>query len=79
MVSEFLIALALVATPAANSGPGAHAEAHVMATIQRGVTVQNGTAAASASDVVPVRQQARGCGLGDQPAPDCRLIVYDLP
>ena len=79
MVSEFLMALALVTTPAANSGTGARAEARVTATIQRGVTVQNGTAAASASDVVPVRQQARGCGTVDQPAPDCRLIVYDLP
>jgi hypothetical protein len=72
--------LALAAAPVAESGSGARAEARVTVTIiQRTMALRNGEPERRASDIAPVRQKPRDCSPADKPAPDCRLIVYDLP
>ena len=81
MVSALILALTLVAPDA---GSGARVEARATATIQRGVTLQNGapqfdTMAARPSDITPAARRPRTCATVDQPAGPCQLIVYDLP
>ena len=76
MVSALILALALV-VPDASSG--ARVEARAKATIQRGITVQNGKTAARPSDIAPIAQRPRTCATTDQPTGQCQLIVYDLP
>ena len=79
MVSEMITLLMVVATPAANSGSNTRVEARATATIQRGIVLQSGTTTATASDITPVAQRPRDCIPASKSAPDCRLIVYDLP
>lgn len=76
MIVSLVLALAVVASDAAG---GARAEARATATIQRGVTVQNGTAATRNIDIAAVRRAPRRCAAPEQPATFCELIVYDLP
>lgn len=76
MVSALLLALALVAP---GTGGGTRVEARATATIQRAVTLQNGTTAARPSEVTPIARQSRTCSTVDQPVGPCQLIVYDLP
>ena len=76
MVSALILALALVAPDASS---GTRVEARVTATIQRGITLQNGKTAARPSDIAPIAQRPRICATPDQPAAQCQLIVYDLP
>jgi inosine-uridine nucleoside N-ribohydrolase len=83
MVADMLTLIALAAAPTAETGSRASVEVRVTATIQRGVTLQNGRAVAPTEQVSPVRRKPRACGPVDKiptgPMPDCRLIVYDLP
>lgn len=83
MVADMLILIALAAAPAGDTGSRAQVEVRVTATIQRGVTLQDGVASTRTTEVAPVRQKPRDCGQADKAAsantPDCRLIVYDLP
>ncbi len=79
MVSVFLIAAALIATPAApDSGSGARAEAVATATITHAVVIQGGAATARDVDTAARPLPPRRCDVGDS-RPDCRLIVFDLP
>jgi hypothetical protein len=79
MVSQILMLLALAsASPVEGSG-GAHAEARVSATIQRGVEVRAARITVEASLPPTVARPPRLCGTLDKPEPDCRLIIYDLP
>lgn len=83
MVADLLILLALAAAVTADNGSGVRVEARATATIERGVTLQNGRAVTRAAEVAPVRRRPRDCDPADKPSPtltpDCRLIVYDLP
>jgi hypothetical protein len=83
MVADMLTLIALAVTPTAETGSRVSVEVRVTATIQRGVTLQNGRAVARTEQVSPIQRKPRACGPADKiptgPMPDCRLIVYDLP
>ena len=53
--------------------------AEARATISNPVVLQGSTIDTRAIGTLPVRQPPRRCPSADSPAPDCRLIVYDLP
>jgi hypothetical protein len=76
MLPTLFFALALVAPDA---GGAARIEARVTATIQRGVTVQNGTVESRTASLPAERRGPRLCSTPAQPGLDCRLIVFDLP
>jgi hypothetical protein len=83
MVADMLILIALAAAPTAETGSRTSVEVRVTATIQRGITLQDGTASTRATELSPIRQKPRDCRPADKAeplaAPDCHLIVYDLP
>lgn len=74
-------AAAPVADAPAASGQqsGTAIVAQARATIGRPVVLQGGIIDARAIGTQPVRQPPRKCANADSAAPDCRLIVYDLP
>lgn len=53
--------------------------AEARATISNPVVLQGSTIDTRAIGTLPVRQPPRRCPSADSQAPDCRLIVYDLP
>ncbi len=72
-------AVAAELPPANAPGSGAAVIAEARATIGRPVILQSSTIDARAAGAAPVRQPPRRCASTDSTAPDCRLIVYDLP
>ncbi len=75
--SSVAAAAAPVADPSATGGTAVVAEARV--TISRPIVLQNDAIDARMIGIQPVRQPPRRCASADSSAPDCRLIVYDLP
>jgi hypothetical protein len=53
--------------------------AEARATISNPVVLRGSTIDTRAIGTLPVRQPPRRCPSADSTAPDCRLIVYDLP
>ncbi len=79
MVADMLILMALTTAPTVGTEARAHVEVRATAVIQRAVTLQNGVATTRKTEMIPIPQKPRDCAPDDKPAPDCRLIVYDLP
>jgi hypothetical protein len=64
---------------ASGQGSGATIVAQVRASVSHPVILQGSTIDTRAIGTFPVRQPPRRCAIADDAAPDCRLIVYDLP
>lgn len=79
MVSQILMLLALATTTPVESSGGARAEAQVRVTIQRGAMLQAERMTSDARALPAIPSTPRACRPADTAAPDCRLIVYDLP
>jgi len=82
MLMLVLLAAAAPVAPAAepsspSSGTAIVAEAR--ATISRPLILQGNTIDTRAIGLAPIRQPPRRCASADSAAPECRLIVYDLP